>query len=258
MRRQSPMRRLMSYLTTLLTTDSFNKEIKLFTLGDHFIERYRDISTAYYEETRGLLIRRYLAGFGWGALTIVASSGTFLYVAILALRGTISLGALTVYTQAAQQVQGAFQGILGGFQGIYEHGLYLSTLYDLLDRNPQIAAPDDTAAGSGAVPGGDRVPQRFVSLPRQSGAGAGRRFVRHPTGRNGRPGRPQRRRQIDDRQAARAPLRPDGGGDPDRRPRRPRLRPGGTAAAVRDDVPGLREVPAQRRRKTSASATSAP
>jgi ATP-binding cassette subfamily B protein len=145
MRRLSPTRRMMSYLTNVLTTDTFNKEIKLYTLGDHFIDRYEEISTGYYEETRSLLIRRYLAGFGWGALTIVASSATFLYVALQAVRGVISLGQLTVFTQAAQQVQGSFQGLLGGFQGIYEHGLYLSTLYDLLDRNPQIDAPVNPA-----------------------------------------------------------------------------------------------------------------
>jgi len=111
-----------------LTTDSFNKEIKLFTLGDHFITRYRIVSDAYYAETRHLLVRRYLAAFGWGSLTVIAGVGTYLYVAILALRGTITVGSLTVFAQAVQQVQGAFQGILGGVQGIYEHGLYLSTL----------------------------------------------------------------------------------------------------------------------------------
>lgn len=145
MRRLSPTRRMMSYLTNVLTTDSFNKEIKLYTLGDHFIDRYDDISGRYYQETRTLLIRRYIAGFGWGALTIVASSATFLYVALQAVRGVISLGQLTVFTQAAQQVQGSFQGLLAGFQGIYEHGLYLSTLYELLDRQPQIDAPEHPA-----------------------------------------------------------------------------------------------------------------
>ncbi|MGH2562689.1 MAG: ABC transporter ATP-binding protein, partial [Thermomicrobiales bacterium] len=142
MRRQSPVRRLMTYLSGLLTTDEFNKEVKLYTLGDHFIDRYGRLAEGYYEETKGLLVRRYVAGFGWGALTTLASSGTFLYVAILAVRGTVSLGGLTVYTQAAQQVQTSFQGILGGVQGIYEHGLYLSTLYELLDREPRIAPPD--------------------------------------------------------------------------------------------------------------------
>jgi ATP-binding cassette, subfamily B, bacterial len=142
MRRLSPTRRLMSYLTTVMTTDTFNKEIKLFGIGDHFINRYRRISDDYYNETRQLLIRRYLAGFGWGALTIVASSATFLYVALQALRGVITLGQLTVFTQAAQQVQISFQGLLGGVQGIYEHGLYLSTLHDLLDREPAIEATE--------------------------------------------------------------------------------------------------------------------
>jgi ATP-binding cassette subfamily B protein len=145
MRRQSPIRRVMSYLTTLMTTDEYAKEVKLFTAGDYFIDRYERTAEGYYEETRQLLVRRYLAGFGWGSLTTLASSGTFLYVALLAVRGQVTLGALTVFTQAAAQVQGAFQGILGGVQGIYEHGLYLSTLYELLEREPKIHAPENPA-----------------------------------------------------------------------------------------------------------------
>ncbi len=144
MRRQSPLRRLLSYLTTVMTTDEYAKEIKLFTLGDHFIDRYRRLSDEYYRATRALLLKRYWAAFAWGALTTITSSGTYLYVAVLAVRGTISLGQLTVFTGAAQQVQGAFQGILGGLQGIYEHGLYLSTLYELLERRPKIDAPPDS------------------------------------------------------------------------------------------------------------------
>ncbi|MDQ3226257.1 MAG: ABC transporter ATP-binding protein/permease [Chloroflexota bacterium] len=145
MRRQSPVRRIMSYLTTLMTTDEYAKEVKLFTAGDYFIDRYDRTATAYYEETRQLLMRRYLAGFGWGSLTTLASSGTFLYVALLAVRGQVTLGALTVFTQAAAQVQGAFQGILGGIQGLYENGLYLSTLYELLEREQKIRAPEHPA-----------------------------------------------------------------------------------------------------------------
>jgi len=145
MRRQSPVLRVMSYLTTLMTTDEYAKEVKLFTAGDYFIDRYQRTAAGYYEETRQLLVRRYLAGFGWGSLTTLASSGTFLYVALLAVRGQVTLGALTVFTQAAAQVQGAFQGILGGVQGIYEHGLYLSTLYELLEREPMIHAPEHPA-----------------------------------------------------------------------------------------------------------------
>ncbi|MFM9108757.1 MAG: ABC transporter ATP-binding protein [Chloroflexota bacterium] len=141
MRRQSPQRRMMSYLTSLLTTDEFAKEIKLYSLGDHFIGRFGEVAGEYYAATRSLLLKRYWAGFAWGSLTTLASSATYLYVALRAVAGAISLGQLTVFTGAATQVGGAFQGILGGVQGIYEHGLYLGTLYDLLERKPAIAAP---------------------------------------------------------------------------------------------------------------------
>jgi ATP-binding cassette subfamily B protein len=143
MRRQSPQRRLMGYLTTLLTTDEYAKEIKLFTLGDYFIQRYKGVAGEYYDATRSLLLRRYWLGFAWGSLTTLASSGTYLYVALRAVAGSISLGQLTVFAGAATQVSGAFQGVLGGVQGIYEHGLYLSTLYELLEREPRIAAPEN-------------------------------------------------------------------------------------------------------------------
>ena len=82
MRRQSPARRRMSYISTLLTTDTFNKEIKLFTLGEHFIRRYRTTADSYYAETRDLLVRRYVSGFLWGALPLPprpAPSSTWRY-----------------------------------------------------------------------------------------------------------------------------------------------------------------------------------
>ena len=142
MRRQSPERRLMAYLTTLLTTDTYNKEIKLFTLGGFFIDRYRTLAQKFILENQGLLIRRYLAAFAWGALTLLASGGTYLYVALLAVRGTINIAGLTVYTGAASQVQGNIQGLLSGLSSMYENTLYLNTLFDLLAFEPGIRAPE--------------------------------------------------------------------------------------------------------------------
>jgi ATP-binding cassette subfamily B protein len=141
--RLSPARRLMDYLRSLVTTDSFNKEIKVFRLGDYFVRRYAEVAEDAYKETRDLAVKRQLAATVWGAIPVIATSGTFLYVALLAVRGQVSLGSLAVYTQAAQQGQAAFQGILGGVQSIYENSLYLTTLENLLDRAPSIAAPRD-------------------------------------------------------------------------------------------------------------------
>ena len=40
----SPLRRRMDYLTTLVTTDTYAKEVKLFGLGPYFIDRFRQLS----------------------------------------------------------------------------------------------------------------------------------------------------------------------------------------------------------------------
>jgi ATP-binding cassette subfamily B protein len=142
-RRQSPDRRRMSYYLDLLTKDTYNKEIKLFGLGDNFIARWREIAIRFYRENRSLARRRYLSGFALGSLTTIVTSGTFLYVALQAVTRRLTLGDLTFYSQAVGQVQSSFTGILGGLSDMYENNLYLNTLYDFLDYQPIVRSPDN-------------------------------------------------------------------------------------------------------------------
>src|ERR1700676_885829 len=137
----SRLMRRMNYLVSLVTTDSFAKEVKLFGLGAYFIERYRLIANAFYSSQRGQLVRRYLTGFAWGNLSTIATSVTYLYVALQAIAGRLTLGDLTLYTQAAVSVQSSIQSILGGFSGMYEHNLYLNNLYELMAIEPSMPVP---------------------------------------------------------------------------------------------------------------------
>ncbi len=137
----SRLLRRMNYLVTLLTTDSYAKEVKLFGLGRYFIERYRLIGERYYGSQRRQVVRRYLVGFLWGNLSTIATSVTYLYVALQAIVGKLTLGDLTLYTTAAQSVQNSIQGILGGFSGMYEHNLYLSNLFELMETKSGLPAP---------------------------------------------------------------------------------------------------------------------
>jgi ATP-binding cassette subfamily B protein len=142
-RRQSPDRRRMSYYLDLLTKDTYNKEIKLFGLGSHFIARWREIADRFYKENRSLVRRRYLMAFALGSLTTIVTSGTFLYVALQAVSRRLTLGDLTFYSQAVGQVQSSFSSILGGMSDMYENSLYLSTLYEFLDYEPAVRSPDN-------------------------------------------------------------------------------------------------------------------
>ena len=140
-RRNSPIRRRMSYLLTLLTTDTYAKEVKMFTVSRYFVDQFRRLGQGYYDDQRGLITRRYLAGYGWGVLTTLASSGTYLFVAIQTVAGVFNLGQLTFFTQASSSVQNSFQSILSGLSSLYENNAYLGSLYDLLEAKPRVVAP---------------------------------------------------------------------------------------------------------------------
>ena len=119
----SRLLRRMQYMVSLVTTDSFAKEVKLFGLGQYFIDRYRLIAKTFYDTQRSQLVRRYMTGFALGNLTTIVSSFTYLYIALQAIAGRLSIGALVAYAQAATSVQNSIQSILSGFTGMYEHNL---------------------------------------------------------------------------------------------------------------------------------------
>jgi len=139
----SRLLRRMTYMVSLVTTDSFAKEVKLFGLGQYFIERYRLIASAFYDSQRSQLVRRYLTGFALGNISTIVTSFTYLYIALQAIAGHLSLGALTAYTQAAVSVQNSIQSILSGFSGMYEHNLYLNNLVELMAKQPSMPVPDE-------------------------------------------------------------------------------------------------------------------
>src|SRR6266436_6316328 len=143
MRRQSPERRLMAYFVTLMTTDTYNKEVKLFTLGTFFTSKFWDLATSLYKQDKKLLLRRYNINFLWSGLTVLANSAIYLYVALQTIAGRITLGGLTLYTQTAVQVGQNFQGLLNDISSTYENTLYINTLFEFLEYQPKIVSPPD-------------------------------------------------------------------------------------------------------------------
>src|ERR1051326_3336783 len=135
----SRLLRRMTYLVSLVTTDTFAKEVKLFGLGQYFINRYQLIAKVFYDTQRSQLVRRYMTGFALGNLSTLVNSFTYLFIAVQAIAGRLTIGALVAYAQAATQVQNSIQSILSGFSGMYEHNLYLNNLVELMAKQPTLA-----------------------------------------------------------------------------------------------------------------------
>ncbi len=142
-RRQSPERRRQFYLLQVMTVDHYNKEIKLFNVGDFFLNLFHHISEKLYEENKRILIPRAFIGLIWSLLTVIANSSIYLYIALQAVLRHITLGQLTKYVSASNQAGQSFQGLLDGISDIYESNLFVNTLFEFLEYEPEILSPDD-------------------------------------------------------------------------------------------------------------------
>jgi ATP-binding cassette subfamily B protein len=146
---RSTERRQQAYLETVIAREDHAKEVKLYGLGQRFLDRYKAIHRALFAQERQLAIRRDSWGFALGLLATAALYAGYSWVAVSAVRGAISIGQMTMYLLLFRQGQGAVSGALGAISGLYEDNLYLSTLYEYLDTP---ARPPGGTATSGPDP----------------------------------------------------------------------------------------------------------
>jgi ATP-binding cassette subfamily B protein len=140
---RSPETRMQMYLETVLAREDHVKEVKLFGLGERFLQRYRNIFHRLYSADRALTIRRDAWGFGLGLIGTGALYGAYAWIALSAVRGAITLGQMTMYLMLFRQGQSAVSAMLSAVGGMYEDNLYLSTLYEYLET--EVAPPSGEA-----------------------------------------------------------------------------------------------------------------
>ncbi len=149
---RTPETREQLYLETVLAREDHAKEVKLYGLGARFLGRYREIFTTLYAEDRKLTIRRGLWGLALGVIGTAAFYGMYGWIALAAIAGTITIGAMTMYVVVFRQAQNSLGGALGNVGGMYEDNLYLSNLYEYLDT-PTAQPVASGGATSGPDPG---------------------------------------------------------------------------------------------------------
>lgn len=131
---RSPETRMQMYLETVLAREDYAKEVKLFRLGPKLLQRYRSIFEKLFAEDRKLTLRRDSWGFLLGLIGTAAFYGAYAWIALSAIKGSISLGQMTMYLLLFKQGQSAVSASLSAISGMYEDNLYLSNLYEYLEQ----------------------------------------------------------------------------------------------------------------------------
>ncbi len=131
---RSPETRMQAYLESVIAREDYAKEVQLFALGPLLLKRYQQIYNKLFKADRALTIRRDGWGFLLGLLATAGLYGAYAWIASSAIRGVISLGAMTMYLALFRQGQTAFSSGLSAVSGLYEDNLYLSNLYEYLEQ----------------------------------------------------------------------------------------------------------------------------
>lgn len=130
---RSPESRKLLYLEYVLANDEHVKEVKLFGIGPHLLDRYRALAESFFEEDKKLAIRRALLTHAFSLIGTLAFYATYAVMAVAAALSRITLGNLTLYVVSLRQGQQAFQSVLSGIGNLYEHNLYMSNLFSYLE-----------------------------------------------------------------------------------------------------------------------------
>lgn len=130
------------YFNWMLTGDAHAREIRLFGLGDHFIQQFKTLRFVLRSEKLSFEKKRALGDLVAQSSTTIAVFGAFIYIASRTVQGTISLGEMVMYFQAFQKGLLYLRTFLEGVAGLYEDNLFLLNFYEFLDVEPTINESD--------------------------------------------------------------------------------------------------------------------
>ncbi len=133
---QTPGVRRMNYFVGILTGQYWAKETRLFSLGDYFLGHYQRQFQEFYQQQRGLRFVQWRWNTAAAVLAALSSAGAYAYVVFQALAARITLGSLTLYAGAVNQVVGSLGGMVWQVSSLYEDNLYIDNLFTFLGIPP--------------------------------------------------------------------------------------------------------------------------
>jgi ABC-type multidrug transport system fused ATPase/permease subunit len=153
---RSPHFRWLLYCARVLLRAEFAKEVRLFGLGDYFLELYRRTFERAHDEL--VKLRRHeLRGTAlFSLLNAAVTGGAYVAIVLAAARREVTIGDVALYTAATFQLSGALLLLARFYGGLVNHQLRMQMFFDLVDRPPVLASSDHTQADKPRV----EVPRR--------------------------------------------------------------------------------------------------
>jgi ATP-binding cassette subfamily B protein len=138
-------RRRSWYYDWLLTSRDTAQELRVFSLGESFMDAYQVIRARLRGESLRLARSQATAEITAAAFALAVMGAAVAWMVVRTLQGTISLGQLAMFAQAFSQGQQLLRTLLGTVAQSYTNILFLENLFEFLEVEPRVVDPAEPA-----------------------------------------------------------------------------------------------------------------
>lgn len=133
---KSPEARRMQYCSSVMLTDTYAKEVRLFKLGSLFIGRYVKEFQSFHRTMRHLRGKQAFWAARLSTMSAVGNGVAFYWVVQQAFRGDITPGSVLLFVQSLTYLQQNLELCLSVFLELFETLLYMKQFFGFLDSQP--------------------------------------------------------------------------------------------------------------------------
>ena len=139
LRKRSKDRRQMSYYKDwMMVNKDAAKEIRIFRLGNFFINRYKEIFTKYFRDLKQLFYKEGVSNLLMSVLSAGVNCYLFFYVAARVARGSLQVGEYSLYTGALNSISTGINSVITNIAAIYEGTLFIDNMIIFMEEERHV------------------------------------------------------------------------------------------------------------------------
>ncbi len=142
-REQTPEARKSAYFNWLLTGDRPSREIRLFGLGNYFIDLFKKSFIRQKEDEINIIRKRTLIELVSNLFKASAFMAALWVIAGKTINGSLSLGQMAMFLLAFRQGMIYIKDLFSSMAGLYEDSLFIEDTFEFLslEENIKVTAP---------------------------------------------------------------------------------------------------------------------
>ncbi|ACC83678.1 ABC transporter ATP-binding protein [Nostoc punctiforme] len=144
---QASLLREMNLYKTVLTGETYAKEIRLFSLQPLLLERWYGLYRTIFRAMEQIRRRGTTAVISWSLLSGLGFALPYLYVVQGVLDRTHTLGDLALYTGVILEVRRSLDNLMSGGSELYDIALATTPIFQLLELEPQLSSSQSKSWG---------------------------------------------------------------------------------------------------------------